>query len=83
MRPGMITNIALVSVYCLDQDTARLYIDILGFELRTNVTMGDRFRWLIVGPSGIGKHRPPCRLADRPVRRRHSRHEPGPHRHAE
>ena len=45
LRPGMITNSALVSVYRLDQDTAR----------------------------------PACRSA---VRRRHSRHDPGPHRRA-
>jgi catechol 2,3-dioxygenase-like lactoylglutathione lyase family enzyme len=46
----MITNISLVTVYCLDQDAARdFYVDILGFEVRTDVTMGDGFRWLTVG----------------------------------
>ena len=43
----MITNISLVTVYCLDQDAARdFYIDILGFELGTDITMGEGFRWL-------------------------------------
>jgi len=41
LRPGMITNIALVSVYCVDQTPRAFYIDILGFEVRTDVTMGD------------------------------------------
>lgn len=45
----MITNISLVTVYCLDQDQAReFYVDVLGFEPRTNVTMGDGFRWVTV-----------------------------------
>lgn len=46
----MITNVSLATVYCLDQDAARdFYVDILGFELRTDVTMGEGFRWLTVG----------------------------------
>jgi catechol 2,3-dioxygenase-like lactoylglutathione lyase family enzyme len=46
----MITNISLVTVYCLDQDTARdFYVDVLGFEPRTDVTMGEGFRWVTVG----------------------------------
>lgn len=45
----MITNISLVTVYCLDQDKARdFYVDILGFEPRADVTMGEGFRWLTV-----------------------------------
>ncbi len=45
----MITNISLVTVYCLDQDKARdFYVDILGFEPHTDVTMGEGFRWLTV-----------------------------------
>jgi catechol 2,3-dioxygenase-like lactoylglutathione lyase family enzyme len=45
----MITNISLVNVYCLDQDKARnFYVDILGFEPRTDVTMGEGFRWVTV-----------------------------------
>lgn len=43
----MITNISLVTVYCLDQDAARdFYIGVLGFELGVDVTMGEGFRWL-------------------------------------
>jgi catechol 2,3-dioxygenase-like lactoylglutathione lyase family enzyme len=46
----MITNVSLVTLYCLDQDKARdFYVDILGFQLRTDVRMGDGFRWLTVG----------------------------------
>jgi catechol 2,3-dioxygenase-like lactoylglutathione lyase family enzyme len=46
----VITNISLTTVYCLDQDEARdFYVDVLGFELRTDATMGDSFRWVTVG----------------------------------
>ncbi len=45
----MITNISLVNVYCLDQDKARdFYVDVLGFEPRTDATMGEGFRWVTV-----------------------------------
>lgn len=45
----MIKNISLVTVYCLDQDKARdFYVDVLGFTLRTDITMGEGFRWLTV-----------------------------------
>ena len=45
----MITNISLVTVYCLDQDAARnFYVDILGFTPRTDITMGEGFRWVTV-----------------------------------
>ena len=45
----MITNISLVTVYCLDQDTARVfYVNILGFEAKTDVNMGEGFRWVTV-----------------------------------
>ncbi len=43
----MITNISLVTVYCLDQDAARdFYVDVLGFVANTDVTMGEDFRWV-------------------------------------
>ena len=46
----MITNISLVTVYCLDQSAARdYYVDVLGFEPRIDVTMGEGFRWVTVG----------------------------------
>jgi catechol 2,3-dioxygenase-like lactoylglutathione lyase family enzyme len=46
----MITNVSLVNVFCLDQDKARdFYVDVLGFELRTDVTAGEGFRWVTVG----------------------------------
>ncbi len=45
----MITNISLVTVYCLDQDVARdFYVDVLGFTPNTDVTMGPNYRWLTV-----------------------------------
>jgi len=46
----MITNVSLVTVYCLDQDAARdYYVDVLGFEPRTDVTMGEGYRWVTIG----------------------------------
>ncbi|HEY2790866.1 MAG TPA: VOC family protein [Micromonosporaceae bacterium] len=45
----MITNVSLVTVYCLDQDAARdFYVDVLGFRPGTDATMGEGFRWLTV-----------------------------------
>ena len=45
----MITNISLTTVYCLDQDKARdFYVDVLGFEARTDATAGEDFRWVTV-----------------------------------
>jgi catechol 2,3-dioxygenase-like lactoylglutathione lyase family enzyme len=46
----MITNISLVTVYCLDQDEARdFYVGILGMKPRIDITMGEGFRWVTVG----------------------------------
>jgi catechol 2,3-dioxygenase-like lactoylglutathione lyase family enzyme len=46
----MITNVSLVTVYCLDQDKARdFYVNLLGFEPRVDITMGEGFRWLTIG----------------------------------
>lgn len=49
----MITNISLVTVYCLDQDKARdFYVDVLGFRAQTDISMGEGFRWVtVVHPS--------------------------------
>jgi catechol 2,3-dioxygenase-like lactoylglutathione lyase family enzyme len=45
----MITNVSLVTVYCLDQDQARdFYVDVLGFVPTTDTTLGEGFRWLTV-----------------------------------
>ena len=45
----MITNVSLVTVWCLDQDAARdFYVDVLGFEARTDITMAEGFRWVTV-----------------------------------
>ncbi|MEV4141532.1 VOC family protein [Dactylosporangium sp. NPDC049742] len=46
----MISNVSLVTLYCLDQDKARdFYVDVLGFEVRTDVTLGEGYRWLTIG----------------------------------
>lgn len=46
----MIENISLVTVWVNDKDEAKaFYLDVLGFEERTDVSMGDGFRWLTVG----------------------------------
>ena len=46
----MISNISLVTVYCLDQDQARdFYVENLNFETRTDITMGEGYRWLTIG----------------------------------
>jgi len=44
----MILNIALATVYCLDQTATRdFYVERLGFESRIDATMGD-FRWVTI-----------------------------------
>ena len=46
----MITKLTHSTVWVLDQDAAlRFYTEVLGFEVRTDVTM-DTLRWLTVGP---------------------------------
>ena len=45
----MITNVSLVTVYCLDQDATRdFYVNVLGFRPHTDVTMGEGYRWVTV-----------------------------------
>jgi catechol 2,3-dioxygenase-like lactoylglutathione lyase family enzyme len=45
----MITNISLVTVYCLDQDATRdFYVSKLGFVPRADAVMGT-FRWVTIG----------------------------------
>jgi catechol 2,3-dioxygenase-like lactoylglutathione lyase family enzyme len=47
----MIQRISHVTIYVLDQDKAlEFYRDKLGFEVRTDATMDNGFRWLTVGP---------------------------------
>ena len=46
----MITNISLFTLYVTDQDEAkRFYLDVLGFEERSDIKMGEGFRWVTVG----------------------------------
>ena len=48
----MIDRLSHTTIFVLDQDRAKaFYTEQLGFELRTDITMGT-FRWLTVGPSG-------------------------------
>ena len=56
----MITKLSPATVYVLDQGAAKdFYTDKLGFEIRTDLSMGEAFegagagfRWLTVGPKG-------------------------------
>jgi catechol 2,3-dioxygenase-like lactoylglutathione lyase family enzyme len=46
----MITNISLFTVYVSDQDESKtFYRDVLGFEERTDIQMGEGFRWVTMG----------------------------------
>ena len=49
----MITNISIVSVFVKDVDESkRFYTDVLGFEARDDITLGDGYRWCtVVHPS--------------------------------
>lgn len=45
----MITNVSLVTVWVTDQDEAKaFYVDTLGFQEATDITMGDGYRWVTV-----------------------------------
>jgi catechol 2,3-dioxygenase-like lactoylglutathione lyase family enzyme len=47
----VITRLSHATIYVLDQDEAlAFYRDKLGFEVRTDATMDNGFRWLTVGP---------------------------------
>src|SRR5262245_56075341 len=49
----MIQRLSHVTIYVLDQDAAYdFYINKLGFEVRTDASMDNGFRWLTVGPKG-------------------------------
>jgi catechol 2,3-dioxygenase-like lactoylglutathione lyase family enzyme len=49
----MITNISIVSVFVTDVDESkRFYTDVLGFEAKADITLGDGYRWCtVVHPS--------------------------------
>jgi catechol 2,3-dioxygenase-like lactoylglutathione lyase family enzyme len=48
-RVYMIKNVSLISVFCLDQDSARdFYVNVLGFQAKSDVTTSDGYRWLTV-----------------------------------
>jgi catechol 2,3-dioxygenase-like lactoylglutathione lyase family enzyme len=45
----MITNVSLATLWVTDQDEAKaFYIDKLGFQEASDVSMGDGYRWLTV-----------------------------------
>jgi catechol 2,3-dioxygenase-like lactoylglutathione lyase family enzyme len=45
----MITNISLVTLYCLDQEkTKEFYCDVMGFEPAVDITMGEGYRWVTI-----------------------------------
>jgi len=47
----MITNIAITSVFVKDIDASKaFYVDILGFDENSDVTLGDGYRWCTVSP---------------------------------
>ena len=47
----MITRLSHATIYVLDQDEGlKFYRDKLGFEVRTDFTMDNGFRWLTLGP---------------------------------
>jgi catechol 2,3-dioxygenase-like lactoylglutathione lyase family enzyme len=52
----MISKLSHTTIWCLDQDEAlEFYTGSLGFEVRTDQTMGD-FRWLTVSPPAQPDH---------------------------
>jgi catechol 2,3-dioxygenase-like lactoylglutathione lyase family enzyme len=49
----MIQRLSYTQLYVVDQDAARdFYVDKLGFEVRTDASMDNGFRWLTVGTKG-------------------------------
>jgi catechol 2,3-dioxygenase-like lactoylglutathione lyase family enzyme len=49
----MIQRLSHTTIYVLDQDAAKdFYVNKLGFEVATDGTMGNGFRWLTVRPKG-------------------------------
>ena len=49
----MIQRMSHVSIFVPDQDAAKeFYVDKLGFEVRTDASMPNGFRWLTVAPKG-------------------------------
>jgi catechol 2,3-dioxygenase-like lactoylglutathione lyase family enzyme len=52
----MITGVPIVSVWVLDQDSAReFYADKLGFTVTNDVKLDNGMRWLTVRPPGGGQ----------------------------
>ena len=49
----VVSKVATVAVPVVDQEKAlELYVDKLGFEKRTDISMGNGYRWIEVAPPG-------------------------------
>ena len=49
----MIQRMSYASIFVLDQDQAKqFYVDKLGFEVKTDASLPNGFRWLTVSPKG-------------------------------
>lgn len=49
----MIQRMSYAAIFVLDQDQAKdFYVDKLGFEVKTDASMPNGFRWLTVSPKG-------------------------------
>jgi catechol 2,3-dioxygenase-like lactoylglutathione lyase family enzyme len=49
----MIRRLSHATIYVLDQDAAKdFYVNKLGFDLKTDASMDNGFRWLTVSPKG-------------------------------
>jgi catechol 2,3-dioxygenase-like lactoylglutathione lyase family enzyme len=45
----MITHVSLATIWVTDQEEAKaFYVDKLGFQVATDITMGDGYRWLTI-----------------------------------
>lgn len=76
----MITNVSIVSVFVKDVDESkRFYIDVLGFEARDDITLGDGYRWCTVNhpsqPEPARAHGQPRRPRAAPLSRARRRDE--------
>ena len=75
----MITNIAIATVWVKDVDARKaFYLDVLGFEEHTDLTLGDGYRWCTVSRPPSPSSRCTSRSPDRRTRRRWSRRSTGP-----
>ena len=73
----MITNISLFTLYVTDQDEAKkFYVDVLGFEERSDIKMGEGFRWVTVGHPSQPELQVTLMTPGPPLERRDGRSDP-------